>query len=141
MVGHDGADRVALAVIGLLAEQHQVGALGLQHLGERVAGGVHVRARQRIVGEMDGAVGAEGDGLVEGADGAVRAHRHGDDLLDVGATLLHLHGGLEGVGVEGVEVLLARAVQALGLRIDPLVYGGVRDLFDEHCDLQVGSSL
>jgi hypothetical protein len=53
------------------------------------------------------AVGAEGDGLVEGADGALRSHGHRDDLLDVGAALLDLHGGLEGVGVEGVEVLLA----------------------------------
>ena len=107
VVGHDGADRVALAVIRLLAEQHQVGALGLQHLGEGVAGGADVRAGQRVVGEVDGAVGAERDGLVEGAHGALRAHRHGDDLLDVGATLLDLHRGLDGVGVEGVEVLLA----------------------------------
>ena len=42
-----------------------------------------------------------------GADGAVGAHRHSDDLLDVGATLLDLHRGLEGMGVERIEVLLA----------------------------------
>jgi hypothetical protein len=56
---------------------------------------------------VDGAVGAERDGLVEGADGALGAHGHGDDLLDFGAALLDLHRGLEGVGVEGIEVLLA----------------------------------
>ena len=137
VVRDDGADRVALAVVRLLAEQDQIGALGLKHLGEGVAGRADVRAGQRIVGEVDRAVGSEGDRLVEGPDGALRAHRHGDDLLDVGAALLDLHRRLEGVGVEGVEVLLARAVQALGLRIDPLVDGGVRDLFDEHADLQV----
>ncbi len=44
VVGDDGADRVALAVIGLLAEQDQVRALGLEHLGQRVAGGADVGA-------------------------------------------------------------------------------------------------
>jgi hypothetical protein len=59
------------------------------------------------------AVGAERDGLVQRAHGALRAHRHGDDLLDLDrAALLDLHGGLDGVRVEGVEVLLAAAVQA-----------------------------
>ena len=35
VVGHDGADRVALAVVGLLAEQDEVGALLLERLGAR----------------------------------------------------------------------------------------------------------
>ena len=33
VLGHDGADRVALAVVGLLAEQHEVGALALRASG------------------------------------------------------------------------------------------------------------
>src|SRR4051794_12498745 len=48
VVGDDGADRVALAVIGLLAQQDQVGALGLENLRQRVAGRADVGARQRI---------------------------------------------------------------------------------------------
>ena len=73
MVGDDGADRVALAVVGLLAEQDQVRALGLEHLGQRVAGGADVGAGERVVGEVDRAVGAERDRLVQRADGASRA--------------------------------------------------------------------
>jgi hypothetical protein len=56
---------------------------------------------------VDGTVGAERDRLVKSANGALRPHRHRDDLLDVGAALLDLHRGLEGVGVEGIQVLLA----------------------------------
>ena len=69
VVGDHGADRVALAVVGLLAEQDEVGLLGLEHLGERVAGGADVGALERGVGELDRAVGAERDRLVQ------RAHR------------------------------------------------------------------
>ena len=70
MVGHDGADRVALAVVGLLAEQDEVGALALERLGQRVAGGGDVGAGERVVGQVHRAVGAERDGLVERAHGA-----------------------------------------------------------------------
>jgi hypothetical protein len=93
VVGDDSADRVALAVVGLLPEQDQVGALGLEHFCQRVAGGADVGAGQCVVGEVHRAVGAERDRLVQGADRRVRAHRHRDDLLDRDrATLLDLHG-------------------------------------------------
>ena len=112
VVGDDGADRVALAVVGLLAQQDQVRALGLEHLRQRVAGGADVGAGERVVGEVHRAVGAERHRLVQRAHGGVGAHRHRDDLLDRdGAALLDLHGGLDGVGVEGVEVFLAATVQ------------------------------
>ena len=83
VVGDDRADRVALAVVGLLAEQHEVGRLGLQRLGERVAGAVDVRAGERLVGQVQRAVRAERDGLVERAHRGLRAHRHRDDLVDL----------------------------------------------------------
>jgi hypothetical protein len=137
VVGDDGADRVALAVVGLLPQQHEVGLLGGQGLGQRVAGGGYVGAGQRPVGQVDRAVGAERDGLVEGADGALRPHRHRDDLVHVdGAALLDLHGGLDGVGVERVEVLLTAPVQAPRRGIDALLDGSVRDLFDQDANFQ-----
>ena len=136
VVGHHGADRVALAVIRLLAQQHQVGRLGLEHLGERVAGGAHVGAGQRIVGEVHRAVGAERHRLVQRAEGGLRAHGHGDDLVDVhGTALANLHGGLDRVRVERVQVLLAGAVEALGTRVHALLDGGVWNLFYEDADL------
>ena len=141
MVGDDGADRVALAVVRLLAEQHQVGLLGLERLGERVAGRADVGAGERLVGEVDGAVGAERDGLVQRAHGRLGAHGHRDDLVDLDlAALSDLHRGLDAVGVERVEVLLAGAVEPLRARVDPLLNGGVRDLFHETADLQAGPS-
>ena len=103
MIGDDGADRVALAVVRLLAQQDQVGLLGLEHLGEGVAGRADVGALERRVGQVHGAVGAEGDGLVQRADGAVGAHRDGDDLVHLGvAAFADLHRGLDAVSVEGI---------------------------------------
>ena len=46
MVGDDRADRVALAVVGLLAEQHEIGLLARERLRQRVAGRRDVRARR-----------------------------------------------------------------------------------------------
>src|SRR5262249_55598456 len=57
------------------------------------------------------------------------------------AALLDLHGGLDGVGIEGVEVFLAAAVQAHRLGVDSLLDGGVRYLLDQDADLQVRASL
>ena len=69
--------------------------------------------------------------------GAVGAHRHSDDFLDLDlAPLLDLHRGLDRVRVEGVEVGLAGAVEALGAWVDALLDGGVRHLFHEDADLQ-----
>ncbi len=76
--------------------------------------------------------------LCSARDGGLGAHRHGDDLVDLGvAALADLHRRLDAVGVERVEVLLAGAVEPLGARIDPLLDGGVRDLLDETANLQV----
>ena len=113
VVGHDGADRVALAVVGLLAEQDEVGALLLERLGQRVARGGDVGAGDGLVAEVDGAVDAERDRLADRAVGGLGAHRHGDDLVDGhGARLLDPHGLFDGVRVVRVEVLLAAAVHA-----------------------------
>ena len=137
MVGHDRPDRVALAVVRLLAQQHEVGRLLLQHLPERVPGGADVRVLERRVGQVDGPVSAERHGLVERAHRALGSHSHRDDLLDVrGAPLLDLHGGLDGVRVERVQVLLAAPIEALRALVHVLVHGGVWDLFHEDANLQ-----
>jgi hypothetical protein len=73
--------------------------------------------------------------------GGLGPHRHRDDLLDLdGAALLDLHGGLDGVGVVGVEVLLPAAVHATRRRVDPLLHGGIWHLFDEDTDLHLTAS-
>ena len=137
MVGDDRADRVALAVVGLLAEQHQVGLLLLERLGERVARRRHVGAGERVVGQVQRAVGAQRDRLVQRAHGGLGAHRHRDDLVDLDrAALADLHRRLDGVRVEGVQVLLPGAVHPPRRGVDALLDGGVRDLFDQDANLQ-----
>src|SRR5437763_137799 len=137
VVGHDGADRVALAVVGLLPEQDEVRRLLLQRLGQGVAGGRDVGTGERLVGEVHGAVGAERHGLVEGAQRTLGAHRDRHDLLDGDvAALLDLHRRLDGVRVERVQVLLPAAVHAPRRGIDALLDGGVRNLFDQDANLQ-----
>src|SRR5204863_8640646 len=94
----------------------------------------------RLVRQVNRAVGAQRDRLVEGTHRGLWAHRHGDDLFDLGlAALANLHRGLDAVRVEGVQVLLAGAIEPLRVRVDPLLNGGVRDLLDETADLQVVS--
>ena len=138
MLGHDRADRVALAVVGLLAQQHEIGALALERLGERVAGGGHVRAGELGVGQVHGAVRAERDCLVQSAHCAVGAHRHRDDLLDRhAAALSDLHRRLDRVRVVRVEVLLAAAVHAPRRRVDPLLDGGVWNLLHQDAYLHL----
>ena len=142
VVGHDRADRVALAVGRLLAEQDEVGRLGLEHLRQRVAGGGHVGPGERVVGQVHRAVGAERHGLVERAAGLRRGHGHGDDLVDLRrAALANLHGGLDGVGVELVERGLARAVEAPRAWVHALLDCCVGHLFDEDADLHESFSL
>ena len=141
VVGDHGADRVALAVVGLLAEQHQIGLLGLERLGERVAGRADVRAGQRL--RRSGGP----SGRRPSATALCRA-RTADSGPMVTATisststaaLSDLHRRLDAVGVEGVEVLLARAVEPHRRGVDPLLHGGVRNLFHETADLQVRPS-
>ena len=68
---------------------------------------------------------------MERALSAVGAHRHRDDLIDLDCSALaDLHRGLDAVGVELVQGLLAGAVEPLGGRIEPLLNGRVRDLLD-----------
>jgi hypothetical protein len=77
---------------------------------------------------------------VECAHGALRAHRHGHDLLDIHhAAFLDLHGGFDGVCVEGIEVLLTASIEALGIRVHALLDSGVRDLLHQDANLQEGA--
>jgi hypothetical protein len=71
MISDDRTDRVALAVIGLLTEQHQVRLLARQRRGQGASGRRDVRARQRAVAQMLGAVRPERDRLVQCAHRAL----------------------------------------------------------------------
>ena len=114
MVGHDGADRVALAVVRLLAEQDEVGRLLLQHLAP-------ARSRWRATSEPASASSVrwtERSAPSETALWSARTALSGPIVTATTsstcdrAALLDLHGRLDGVRVEGVEVLLAAAVEA-----------------------------
>ena len=136
MLRNDRADRVALAVVRLLAQEHQVGALALERLGQRVAGRSHVGPSQGLIAEVHRAVGSQRHRLVQRAHGALGPHRDRDDLLHGDAAALpDLHRRLDGVGVVGVEVPLPAAVHAPRRRIELLLHRGVRDLLHQHAYL------
>ena len=97
------------------------------------------KAPEGLVGQVHRAVGAERDGLVQRAERGIGAHRDRDDLVHRDrSALLDLHGGLDRVRVEGVQVLFPAAVEALGIRVHALLDGGVRDLFHQDANLQSG---
>jgi len=142
VLGHHGADRVALAVVRLLAQEHEIGALAPQRLRQRIPGRGHVRAGQRRIGEVHRAVGPQRHRLVQRPHGALGAHRHGDNLLNRGdAPLLDLHRRLDGVRVVRVQVLLPAAVHAPRRGVDPLLDGGVGNLLHQHAYLHSANSL
>ncbi len=100
-----------------------------------------VSSAARIVGfDVDGAVGALGEGLAQGGLDALGAGADDDDFA--GAVLLfELQGLFEGVGVGLVD-----GVVEVGL-VDPLAIGGdvdgsvaLGDLLDGYDDLQLRSS-
>ena len=80
-----------------------LGRLGRAGLGQRVAGAVDVAAGERVVGEVHGAVGAQLVGLRERALGALRAHCHRDDLLDLDRPALFCCIAASMVRVDGLK--------------------------------------
>ena len=142
VVGHDGADRVALAVVRLLAEQHEVGRLRLEHLGERVAGGGHVRARRarRRSGAPSGRRRAPRPCC------SVRTALRGaivtatiSSTSTAPPSRICMAASMAWVS-NWFSVLLARAVEALGTRVHALLDCGVGHLFYEDADLHGNAS-
>jgi hypothetical protein len=60
VVGHDGTDRVALAVVGLLSQEDDIRVLGLENLGKGQTGGADIRADEGVVRSAPSATAAEG---------------------------------------------------------------------------------
>ena len=138
MVGHDGTDRVALAVVGLLSQEDDIRVLGLENLGKGQTGGADIRADEGVVGKVDRTVSTERDSLLKGALGRTGAHRDGDYFVNCKfAAFFELHGSLNGVGIEGIEVVLAATIEPHGAGVDALLYRGVWYLFHQDADLQV----
>ena len=129
--GHD----VAVGVGGLLAEQHEVGVLLAEDRGEHVRRPGDVGAGERRVGHEHGPVGAQRERLLERALRRRRAHADRDDLGDVCAALADPHGLLERVQVERIELGVARPVEPVRRRVEPLVRRPARHLLHAHCDV------
>ena len=109
-----GPEDGAVGVVRLLAEQDQIGALALERLRERRAGGDEIGAGRPLVGDEHRAVGTHREGLAQGVLRLRRAERDEDDLA-LAAGVLQTEGLLDRVGVKRVERPLAGAVEPLGL--------------------------
>ena len=70
----------AVGVAGLLAEEDELGLLSLDRLRERLARRDEIRARERVVDDVHGTVGAERERLSQRVGRPRRAHEDGDDL-------------------------------------------------------------
>ena len=79
-VGHGCGQHRAVRIAPLLAEEDEVGALALERLGERPSRGDEIRARERLVGEMYGPIGADRECLAERVRRLRRPHEERDDL-------------------------------------------------------------
>ena len=109
-------DLVAVAVDGLLAEDDEVGLLGLDDLGERA--GDEVTVERLVVGDEELArVRAHGERLTDVGRGLLGAERGHHDAVarDAGLAVLdEPEGGLDGVLVEGVDLGLETVGHDLG---------------------------
>ena len=63
-----------------------------------------VGAGEAVVGQQDGAVGAERQRLGQRPLRALRPHAHGDDLVDLLAALADADGLLEAMHVERIQL-------------------------------------
>ena len=128
----------AVGVCRLLAEEHEVGVLTLERGGEHAARADEVGAGSRVVGHEHGPVGAHRERLAEGVGGLRRPHRDEHDLPASGP-VLDPERLLDGMGVEGVQRPLTRAIKPLRGRVDAL--RALRNLFDADRDLHPARTL
>ena len=131
--GHD----VGIGVGRLLPEQYEIGAEmprgGGQHAGRRG----DVGPFERRVADQERLVRAQRERLVQRSERALGAHAdRRDEALGARGSLLQAHRLFERMPVVRVHRLLARPIEPLAARIDPLGSGRVRHLLDAHGDLQ-----
>ena len=126
--GHAGDDEVCGGVRAEVADG----------CGQGQGGGGGVGPGQRVVAEVDAFGGADLQGLLHRVDSTGGTHAQGDDLVAgrfPAAGLDQLECGLEGVLVQFGQDALG-AVRRVALAGEVPVELGVRDVLDQHDDLQ-----
>jgi hypothetical protein len=112
-----GPEDGPVRVVGLLAEEDQVGLLPLERLRERVARGDEVGACRGVVGHEHDPIGAHRERLPERIERSRRPERDEHDLRR-GVVPLQPQGLLDGVRVEGIQRRLAGPVEPFRPRVD-----------------------
>ncbi|GFG89559.1 hypothetical protein MBOU_16010 [Mycobacterium bourgelatii] len=140
VLGDDGRDRARHTVGGLVAGDHQLGALdGAQRPRERPTGLDDVRALQPVVLEVHGFVGTHRQSLADCFGGALGAGGQHGDRAFAAFPLPDLQRFLDGALVDLVQdrvgsLAVERPVTVFQLALGP----GVWDLLDQDHDVRHG---
>ncbi len=118
--GDDDAGLAEAEIVGLEAGQDEVGALRADGFGDEAGNAEGVALAEIFGSDVDGAVGALGQGFADGGTNALGAGADDDDFAAV--LLLELEGFLEGVSVR-----LVHGVLKVGF-LDPFAGGVDADL-------------
>ncbi len=136
VLGEHRRHHAAVAVGGDVAGDDEVELSATQCGGEHLGGQTEIRTGQTFIGHMHGIVGTHGQTLADRGGRGIGRHRD-DGHLGVAVAVLLRQGDLEGTLTDLVEDgFRGAAIGEPGFQVQLAVAVRIRDLFDQHRDLQ-----